>query len=161
MPEPAKKSRALPEDGVVRYAGLSPGRYALVLVAAGLGSTRDEVTLSSDSSDADVVVRTFAVDVWRLSGRTHLRSGEPVSAAVAATEFVNGLGEGSIAEASSGADGRYEIAIISVAGRAVQVHAESHEPRGEGRSKMIPLKESETTIDGADVLVETGGVESS
>lgn len=159
-PEANEESRPVSEEGRVRFEGLTPARYGVAVVLPGGGRVRDDVILSDDSESPDSAFLSFPLSTWRISGRTHLRSGDPVSGKVAATEFTGGLGEGVAAETSSGPDGQYELKLVSVAGRGLWVLAETTDPKGRGRlSRKIELKESETEIEGADILIETGAVE--
>ena len=146
------KTQRLDDEGRARFPRIEGGFYNLVLAAAGLGATRQTVEVAFDG-DVPTLVVDLPVGEWTLRGTTRLHDGTPRPARVTSMEFVNGIGEDTAAETRSSADGSFELKVISRAGYAIGLKAESEDPHAVAAfPKQIKLDDATRTVE--DVMIE-------
>lgn len=152
-------SRPLDENGRALFNRIEGGHYQVSLAAAGLGTTRQAVEVSSEG-DSPLFLVEMAVGEWTIRGSTRLHDGTPQPAAVRAIEFVDGVGRDAGGGVSATADGSFELKVISRAGNGIALRAESEKPRAVAApTAPIRLDDSLRVIDGVVVELDATAIE--
>lgn len=145
-------TQRLDDEGRARFPRIEGGFYNVSLAAPGIGSTRQTVAVAPDG-DLPALVVELLLGEWTLRGTTRLHDGTPRPARVTSMEFVNGVGEGVGAETASAADGSFELKVISRAGNAIGLKAESEDPHAVAAfPKQVKLDEAARTVE--DIVIE-------
>jgi hypothetical protein len=149
----------LTADEKARFQGVEGGFHRVELRAPGIGVTHRTIEVASEGDVRSVVV-DFAVAEWTFKGTTHLHDGTPVAAAVSAAEAVPREGATLAGTTASGADGSFELRVLSTSGNSIGFHAEASEPKAVTRpNQNIQLSEEAHLVEGIDLELDATGLE--
>ena len=147
------RTQRLDEEGRARFPRIEGGFYNLVLRRRRPRARRAQTVEVASDGDLPALIVEVAIGEWTLRGTTRLHDGTPRPARVTSMEFVNGIGEDTAAETRSAADGSFELKVISRAGNAIGLKAESDDPHAVAAfPKPVKLDEATRTVE--DIVIE-------
>ena len=147
------------DNGRARFPRVDAGIYQAELRIPGLGTTHKTVEVAQDGGDETLVV-DMPVAEWTFRGTTHLHGGAALPARVDATEFVDGLGEGTAASTVSAADGTFELSVVSTRGNRIGLRADSDDPKAVTTSHSSTLlSDDRPLVEGIDLELDATGLE--